>query len=87
MAERSKQAQYKHEYDQRDYVKANERIRLQATSHRRRIQTMKKRLEEFPIEDLIQIAQLKCNEAGLDFEAQKTTIEAVLRILHGQETI
>jgi hypothetical protein len=83
----SKKAQYKHEYNRRDYVMETKRAQSIAYAHKKKVLTTKKRLEELSIDDLLYIAQLKCSESGLDFEAQKFAIKAVLEILHGPETI
>ena len=78
---------YIHEYNRRDYVMQTKRDQSLATAHKKKVLTTKKRLEELSMKDLLYIARLKCEEAGIDFESKKGELESALRLLHGPDVI
>jgi hypothetical protein len=74
-------------YDQRDDRKEIRRMMSIAKSKERKLATTDKRFRQHSVDELMSIARSRCIEDGIDFEANRVQIEAVLRILHGRETI
>lgn len=84
---KAKRDAYIREYNRREYVMQIKRDQSLAAAHKKKVLTTKKRLEELSMKDLLYIAYLKCEEAGVDFESKKAELESVLRLLHKPETI
>lgn len=74
-------------YDQAEERKEQRRLASSARSKAHKVVTTSKRFKEHSIEELITIARMRCGEDGVNYEAHREKIEAVLAILHGPQML
>lgn len=74
------------EYDQRECQKEKRRSASLALGKQKKIVNTMLRLESHTQDELLLIAQLKCNELGVNYDLFETAIKTTLAILGGSRS-